>query len=57
MRKQAEVKKHKLRVEPRPKRESLSREEELRRLRHNDGWRRAHFEEFKKTHLKVRYPY
>jgi len=57
MRKQAEVKRPNLRAEPRPRREVLSREEQLRRLRHIDEWRRAHFEEFKKTHPKVRNPY
>jgi hypothetical protein len=57
MRKPAAVKKPKPRVEPRPKREVLSQEEELQRLRHIDEWRRAHFEEFQKTHPKVRHLY
>lgn len=56
MRKQAEARKTRLLVEPRPRREMLSREEELRRLRDIDEWRRAHFEEFKKTHPKARDP-
>jgi hypothetical protein len=55
MRKQAEVKKNGL-VVGRPKREVLTREEELRRLRDIDKWRREHFEEFKKTHPTVRNP-
>lgn len=57
MRKQAEVKKPKPKAKPRPEREVLSREEQLRRFRHIDEWRRAHFEKFKKTHPTVRNPY
>lgn len=57
MRKQVEVRKPKPKPEPQPGREVLSREEELRRFRHIDEWRRAHFEEFKEKHPKVRNPY
>jgi hypothetical protein len=57
MRKQAEVKKFRPNTEPRPRREALSREKELERFRRIDEWRRAHFEEFKKNHPKVRNPY
>jgi len=57
MRKQAEVKKTKLRLSLQPKREIISREEELQRFRSIKKWRRAHFEEFKKTHPKVRNPH
>jgi len=57
MRKQAEVRTPKLKPEPPPGREVLSREEEVRRFRQIDEWRRAHFEEFKKKHPQVRNPY
>jgi hypothetical protein len=55
MRKEAEVKKTKLRP-LHPRREILSREEELRRFRSIEEWRRAHLDEFKKTHPKVHDP-
>jgi hypothetical protein len=55
MRKEAEVKKTKLRP-LHPRREILSREEELRRFRSIEEWRRAHLEQFKKTHPKVHDP-
>ena len=57
MRKEAEVKKTSLRPSLRPKREITSRKEELQRFRRIEEWRRAHFEEFKKTHPKVRSPH
>jgi len=57
MRKEAEVRKLKPKVGLRHRREVLSREEELRRFRQIDDWRRAHFEQFKKTHAKVRNPH
>jgi hypothetical protein len=55
MRKEAEVKKTKLRP-LRPRREILSRKEELHRFRSIDEWRRAHLDQFKKTHPKVHDP-
>lgn len=55
MRTEAEVKKTKLRP-LHPRREILSREEELRRFRSIEEWRRAHLDEFKKTHPKVHDP-
>lgn len=55
MRKETEVKKTKLRP-LHPRREILSREEELRRFRSIEEWRRAHLEQFKKTHPKVHDP-
>ncbi|MEK6285994.1 MAG: hypothetical protein AABO57_09665 [Acidobacteriota bacterium] len=57
MRKEAEVKKINLRPSLRPRREITSRKEELQRFRSIEEWRRAHFEEFKKTHPKVRNPH
>ena len=57
MRKEAEVKKPKLRFALPPAREVVTRDEQLRRFREIDEWRRAHFEKFKKTHPKVRDPY
>lgn len=55
MRKEAEVKKPKLRP-LHPRREMLSREEELRRFRSIEEWRSVHLDEFKKTHPKVHDP-
>ena len=57
MRKEAEVKKINLRPSLHPRREITSRKEELQRFRSIEEWRRAHFEEFKKTHPKVRNPH
>ncbi len=55
MRNEAEVEKRKLRP-LHPRREILSREEELRRFRSIEEWRRAHLDEFKTTHPKVHDP-
>ena len=57
MRKEAEVKKTNVRPSLRPKREITSRKEEIQRFRCIEEWRRTHFEEFKKTHPKVRNPH
>lgn len=56
MRKQAEVKRIDRRKPFHPEREVISREEELRRFRRIEEWRRAHFEEFQKRHARVRDP-
>ncbi len=54
MRKEAEVKKTNLIPSLRPRREITSRKEELQRFQRIEEWRRAHFEEFKKNHPRVR---
>lgn len=54
MRKQTEVKKTNLRLSLHPRREVISRKEELHRFRRIEEWRRAHFEEFKEIHPTVR---
>jgi len=57
MRKQAELKTAKPRVSSHPRREIVSREEQLQRFRSIEEWRRGHFEKFKETHPKVHNPH